>query len=95
MYEVEEKWKVGLEAYYFSRQRLNDNTYGEDYLICGLMIEKIWKQFSLFLNFENFLDARQTRFDTIFTGTISDPVFRDVYAPVDGFVVNGGLKLDL
>ncbi|MEX1240424.1 MAG: TonB-dependent receptor [Cyclobacteriaceae bacterium] len=95
MYEVEEKWKVGLEAYYFSRQRLNDNTYGEDYLICGLMIEKIWKQFSLFLNFENFLDARQTRFDTIYTGTISDPVFRDVYAPVDGFVVNGGLKLDL
>lgn len=95
MYEVEEKWKVGLEAYYFSKQRLNDGTYGEDYWICGLMMEKIWEQFSLFLNFENFLDARQTRFDTIYTGSISDPVFRDIYAPVDGFVINGGLKLDL
>jgi iron complex outermembrane receptor protein len=95
MYEVEEKWKIGLEAYYFSRQRLTDNTYGKDYWICGFMIEKLWPKFSLFINFENFLDARQTRFDSIYTGTITNPVFRDIYAPVDGFVINGGLKLTL
>lgn len=95
MYEVEEKWKVGLEAYYFSEQRLTDGTYGKDYWINGLMIEKLWERFSVFLNFENFLDTRQTRFDTIYTGSISTPEFRDIYAPVDGFVINGGLKLDL
>lgn len=95
MYEVEEKWKVGLEAYYFSRQRLTDGSFGRAYWINGLMIERIWERFSLFLNFENFLDTRQTAFDRIYTGSISDPVFRDIYAPVDGFVVNGGVKLDL
>jgi len=95
MYEAEEKWKVGLEAYYFSRQRLTDNTFGKDYWICGFMVERLWEKFSLFINFENFLDARQTRFDTIYTGTITNPVFRDIYAPVDGFVANGGLKLNL
>ncbi len=95
MYEVEERWKVGLEAYYFGRQRLNDLTYGKDYWICGFMVERIWEKFSLFINFENFLDARQTRFDTIYTGTVTNPVFRDIYAPVDGFVINGGLKLNL
>lgn len=95
MFEVEEKWKAGLEAYYFSRQRLTDNTYGREYWICGFMVEKLWEKFSLFINFENFLDARQTRFDSIYTGTISNPVFRDIYAPVDGFVVNGGVKLSL
>lgn len=95
MYEVEERWKIGLEAYYFGTQRLNDDTYGKDYWICGLMVEKLWEKFSLFINFENFLDARQTRFDTIYTGTITNPVFRDIYAPVDGFVINGGIKLDL
>jgi iron complex outermembrane receptor protein len=95
MYEVEEKWKIGLEAYYFSRQRLNDNAYGKNYWICGLMVERLWEHFSLFLNFENFLDTRQTRFDNIYTGTISNPVFRDIYAPVDGFVINGGIKLNL
>lgn len=95
MYEVEEKWKVGLEAYYFSRQRLSDDAYGKDYWICGFMVERIWDKFSLFINFENFLDARQTRFDTIYTGTITNPTFREIYAPVDGFVVNGGVKLSL
>lgn len=95
MYEVEEKWKAGLEAYYFGQQRLSDNTSGEDYWICGFMLERLWESFSLFINFENFLDTRQTRFDSIYTGSISNPVFREIYAPVDGFVINGGLKLDL
>jgi outer membrane receptor for ferrienterochelin and colicins len=95
MYELEEKWKVGLEAYYFGKQRLTGNTYGKEYWICGFMVERLWESFSLFINFENFLDARQTRFDTIYTGSITSPVFRDIYAPVDGFVINGGLKLNL
>ncbi len=95
MYEVEEKWKIGLEAYYFSKQRLTDNTYGKEYWICGFMVERIWEKFSLFINFENFLDTRQTRFDTIYTGSITNPVFRDIYAPVDGFVINGGIKINL
>lgn len=59
------------------------------------MAEKIWERFSLFVNFENFTDTRQTSFDNIYTGTVTHPVFRDIYAPLDGFVVNGGLKLRL
>lgn len=95
MYEIEEKLRVGLEAYYFSRQTLNDLATGKEHWIFGLMIEKIWEKFSLFLNFENITDTRQTRFDTIFTGPVTDPVFRDIYAPVDGFVINGGLKISV
>src|SRR5690606_25413960 len=95
MYEEEEKWKIGFEAYYFGSQVLGDGTNGKDYWILGFMVERIWERFSLFINFENFSDSRQTRFDTIFTGTVSDPVFRDIYAPVDGFVMNGGIKLNL
>jgi iron complex outermembrane receptor protein len=94
-YEVEDKWKVGLEAYYFSRQQLNDGLWGKSYWIAGLMAERLWERFSLFVNFENFPDTRQTRFDTIFTGTRVNPLFRDIYAPVEGFVVNGGVKLKL
>lgn len=95
MYEKEDELKIGLEAYYFSSQKLNDGTDGKQYWICGLMIEKLWEKFSIFVNFENFLDTRQTQFDTIYTNTISNPTFRDIYAPVDGFVINGGLKLKL
>ncbi len=95
LYEVEEKWKLGLEAYYFSKQKLSDGATGKTYWITGFMAEKLWEKFSVYINFENFLDARQTKFDSIYTGTITNPVFRDIYAPLDGFVVNGGIKLRL
>ncbi len=93
MYEVEDEWKIGLEAYYFSPQKLSDGLKGKQYVVCGFMIEKIWEKFSLYANFENFTDRRQTRFDTIYTGSISNPEFRDIYAPLDGFVMNAGIKL--
>ncbi|MGV3508694.1 MAG: TonB-dependent receptor [Sphingobacteriaceae bacterium] len=95
MYEVEEKWKLGAEAYYYSKQKLNDGSYGKPFWIFGFMAEKLWERFSLYINFENFSDTRQTRFESIYTGSISNPVFRDIYAPLDGFVINGGLKLKL
>ncbi len=95
VYEKEGRWKLGLEAYYFSTQPLNDGKTGKAWWTFGFMAEKIWDHFSLFINFENFTDTRQTRFDTIYTGTITHPVFRDIYAPIDGFVVNGGIKLRL
>lgn len=95
MYEVEDKWKVGLEAYYYSKQTLSDGTVGKSYWITGFMAERLWEKFSLFINFENFTDTRQTRFGSIYNGTVTNPVFKDIYAPLDGFVINGGIKLTL
>jgi iron complex outermembrane receptor protein len=95
MFEIEGKWKLGLEAYYFSPQKLNDGATGKQYWLTGFMAEKLWEHFSIFVNFENFSDSRQTKFDTIYTGTITNPTFRDIYAPVDGFVINGGIKINL
>jgi outer membrane receptor for ferrienterochelin and colicins len=95
MYEVEEKWKIGLEAYYYSRQQLSDGSLGKSYWITGLMAEKLWEHFSLFINFENFSNTRQTRWGPIYSGPIDNPAFKDIYAPLDGFVVNGGIKVNL
>jgi iron complex outermembrane receptor protein len=93
VYENDKKLKLGLEAYYYSSQPLSDGKTGKPFWTFGCMAEKTWNKISLFVNFENFTDTRQTRFDTIYTGTITHPVFRDIYAPLDGIVVNGGLKL--
>ncbi|WP_127024982.1 TonB-dependent receptor [Flagellimonas beolgyonensis] len=96
MFEKEDNLWVGLESYYYSPQKLGSGKTGQSYWIVGLMSEKkLGEKFSIFLNFENFLDTRQTRFGTIYTGNISDPQFLDIYAPVDGFVINGGFKLRL
>ncbi|RZJ16744.1 MAG: TonB-dependent receptor, partial [Acinetobacter sp.] len=58
MYEVEDKWKLGLEAYSFSKQLLNDGSIGKNYIITGFMAEKLWERFSIYINFENFTDTR-------------------------------------
>jgi outer membrane receptor for ferrienterochelin and colicins len=94
-YEVDDEWKIGVEAYYFSKQNLSDGLIGKSYWMTGFMAEKIWERFSLFINFENFTDSRQTKFDTIYTGSVNQPVFRDIYAPLEGFVINGGIKIRL
>ena len=96
VYERENDLRIGLEAYYYGDQKLNDGTMGKDFWIYGLMMEKIFTEdLSLFLNFENFSDTRQTRFGSIYTGSKLNPIFSDIYAPMDGFVINGGIKLKL
>lgn len=95
VYEAEEKWKIGSELYYFSRQRLSDGSTGRDYWLVGLVAERVWEKISLYINFENFGDVRQTKFESIYTGSITNPVFKDIYAPLDGFVMNGGVKIRL
>jgi len=94
VYEREDDVRIGLEAYYYGRQELNNGTKSRDFWIFGLMMEKVFsEQYSLFLNFENFTDTRQTRFESINSGSLASPVFNDIFAPLDGFVVNGGVKL--
>jgi iron complex outermembrane receptor protein len=93
MYELEESWKIGLEAYYYSPQKLSDGAPGSAYWICGAMVEKIWEHVSVYANFENFTDTRQTKFGSIYTGTLTNPDFKDIYAPLDGFVASIGVKI--
>ena len=95
VYEKEDNFKIGAEAYYFSPQTLNDGTQGRGYWTAGLMGEKIWERFSIFINFENLTDTRQTKFGPIYSGSITNPNFQDIYAPLDGFVVNAGIKIKL
>ena len=92
VYDIEDKWRFGSELYYFDKQIRNDGTTGRHYWLTGLVAERFWKNFSVYINFENFGDVRQTKFESIFTGTVTNPVFKDIYAPLEGFVVNGGLK---
>ncbi|MDE7476034.1 MAG: TonB-dependent receptor, partial [Duncaniella sp.] len=93
MYEIEDSWRIGYELYYVGRQHLTDGLVAKDYVTMGFMIQKIWEKFSVYVNFENFTDRRQTRFDTIYTGSFTQPEFRDIYAPLDGFVANAGVIL--
>ena len=71
------------------------NLWGKDFWTFGLMVQRRWDKISVYTNFENFTDRRQTRFDTIYTGNKQNPTFRDIYAPLEGFVFNAGIILKL
>jgi iron complex outermembrane receptor protein len=95
VYELEKNLRVALEAYYTGKQQLHDSTIGHPYWLIGALVEKSWKHISIFVNTENLADVRQTRWGPIYTGKIDDPNFRDIYAPLDGFILNTGIKLKL
>lgn len=95
MYELNEKLRIGYELYYTGQQYLSTNEKVRDYWVTGLMSEYKFKHFSLFINFENFTDTRQSRWDNLYTGTIQNPSFKEVYTPLEGFIFNGGFKIKL
>lgn len=96
MYEVEDKWKIGLEAYYYSPTKLNDFfEYGRDYWLTGAMVEKIWERWSVFVNFENLLNVSQIGFRSEYASGFYKQNFRDLFAPIEGRIINGGIKLKL
>ncbi len=90
MYEVEEKWRIGYEVYYTGEQLLSDNSKTRDYWMMGFMVMREFERLSLFINFENFTDSRQSRYQDMVLPPHSDPTFTEVWAPTDGFVANGG-----
>ena len=95
MYELNEKLRIGYELYYVGQQYLSTNQKVRDYWVTGLSSEYKFRHFSLFLNFENFTDTRQSRWGSLYTGTIQNPQFKEVYTPTEGFIFNGGFKIKL
>jgi iron complex outermembrane receptor protein len=87
--------RIGLEAYYTGPQRLTDGGRTPGFWVAGVMGEWRFGPARLFLNFENVLDTQQADYGPVVLGPRAAPTFAEVWAPTDGFVVNGGVKLDL
>jgi iron complex outermembrane receptor protein len=94
-YEIEEKWSAGYEVYYTGKQF--DNSYNQktDYWTMGVMLMRHWERLSVFVNFENFTNVLQSDFEPLVMQPTSNPTFQEIWAPTDGFVFNGGIKLRL
>jgi iron complex outermembrane receptor protein len=94
----EPRWgRAGLELYYVGRQALEDNPYrteGLAQVIVGALVEKRFARFRLFVNAENLGDVRQTRHDPL-VRPHRDHTGRwtvDAWAPLDGRVINFGVR---
>lgn len=95
IYEKEGVIKMGLEGYFTGTQPLSDGTSAPSFKELGFMVEKIFKKFSLYINFENFTDTRQSRYKNVVNGSHLNPAFDEIWTHTEGFVFNGGIKLKL
>ena len=97
VYEAEKSFRLGLEGTYNGPQYLGEGSrQGRGFWLLGVLGEKMFApHFSVVLNVENFLDVRQTRFESVVLGTPVAPMFRPLYAPLDGIVGNVALKITL
>jgi len=95
IYEKEEVIKLGLEAYFTGRQYLSGRTQTPSYSEFGFMAEKLFRKFSLYVNFENFTGTRQSKFKRVVNGPHSNPTFDEIWTHTEGFVFNGGIKIKL
>jgi iron complex outermembrane receptor protein/outer membrane receptor for ferrienterochelin and colicins len=95
IFEREEKFKTGIEAYYTSSQFLTNRFKTKPYWVLGIFGEKIFGKYSLFINLENITDTRQGRFTQVVFPPHQMPEFSEIYAPTEGRVINGGIKIRL
>ncbi|XOV91364.1 MAG: TonB-dependent receptor domain-containing protein [Bacteroidota bacterium] len=93
MYEVEDKWRVGYELYYVGSQFRSDYSRTTDYWMMGFMALREFEKFSIFINFENFTDTRQSRFQAMFSPPATNPTDTEIWAPTDGFIANAGIMI--
>lgn len=95
LFEKEEDFKLGFEAYYTSSQFLRNSFKAEPFWVLGIFGEKSFGKFSLFVNAENITDTRQSRFGTVVFAPHQNPTFSEIYTHTEGRIFNGGIKIRL
>jgi outer membrane receptor for ferrienterochelin and colicin len=94
-YELEGIGRVGLEASYQANQYISASQKVNNYWFIALMMAKHFRWGSLVLNCENLGDYRQSKVEKLYSGTIQNPQFKGVWAPIDGRIFNLSLKINL
>lgn len=95
VFEKAGSFKGGIEAYYSSRQTLDDRSKTRSLFEIGLFAEKIFKKLSVFVNAENITDVRQSRYGSVVLGAHNNPTFAEIYTHLEGRIFNGGIKIRL
>ncbi len=94
--EWEGKARFCIETSYNGFQYREDYSKTPDYLFMAAMFEyKFNKHVSVVLNVENLLDNRQSKSEELYSGSITNPVFKTLWAPIDGRAFNACIKFQL
>ncbi len=93
VHELEEKWRFGLEGSFTGPQYRDGDSRTPGYMFMAALIErKFGDAVSVVLNCENLLDYRQSKHEALYTGSITNPTFKPLWAPIDGRIVNLAIR---
>jgi len=73
----------------------NKTTTPGYFFMAAMLQYNIGEHISIVLNAENLLDYRMSRVESLYTGSISNPQFKPLWAPIDGRVINLSLRWKL
>lgn len=92
-YEIEKKWRFGIESSFVATQYDEEADATRNYWFLAAMISRTFGNTSFVLNAENLLDERQSRYMPLYTGTLANPSFKPLFMPIDGRVVNFSVRI--
>ncbi|GAB4091331.1 TonB-dependent receptor plug domain-containing protein [Flaviaesturariibacter terrae] len=93
-YEFTDNFRLGIEASHIGQQYREDGSRTPAYFLSAAMIRYDWRKISFVLNCENLFDYRQSREESLVAGgTPQSPLFRELWAPIDGRVVNLSVRI--
>ena len=92
LYLVDGTWRIGWDYEYKSAQVLSSNWVTPELFSTGIIVERTFGPLVIFLNAENFTDVRQTRFGSLVSAPYQTPQYTEIWAPLDGYFFNAGLK---
>lgn len=87
-YEFSSHFRAGIEAAATGRQYLDNGTTTPSYVFMAAMMRYNIGRLAFVLNCENLLDYRQTRQESIIIPPYTNPGFKQLWAPIDGRVIN-------
>ena len=94
--EIAEEWRFGLEGSFTGSQYRYDGSSTPSYMFMALMAQhNFGKHLSVVLNCENLLDYKMSKVESIYTGSITNPTFKPLWAPIDGRVINLSIRWKL
>ena len=92
-YEWSEDFKMGIESSYTGTQYLENGAKTEPYLFMAVMLRYTVGKAIFVLNCENLLDKRQNKNGSLVIPPLTNPSFPEIWAPIDGRVINLSMHL--
>lgn len=86
---------VGAEAVYTGKKYLDNGEQSPGFPLVTGRIQLDAGRLTFVLNAINLLDYRQTKEERIYSLPITNPTFKQLWAPIDGRVINLSLRLQL